>query len=286
VARSRFNVLKTLFERCAARNLQDEIKLLMKGLKEGCGYDSKNLVTMLCCLKEKEEKKTIEQITKNDYAVQSNGAQLLLTLLAMQGPNKAVQESLLALPDYLILRLATTSMPTVNVLVTALATPSANPAFHKSLVNIIIPHIPDLATSQYGHNLINEIAQIPSRGKERSVPPHMKEVIMTTLGQHEAELRESWMGRSVWKTWKGDMWKTRRGDWKFWIKEVGAEQSNGGSATGSGPRGKQYVKNAETDKSKQDNKNKEEGSEKEERKKKKKKKKNAEKASKSADVEE
>ncbi|KAM5351767.1 hypothetical protein ACJ41O_004490 [Fusarium nematophilum] len=224
VAKSRFNVLKTLFERCAARGANDEIKKLNKGLKEGCGKTPADLITTLCGFKDEEKKKKdVQQLSKNEYAIQSHGAQLLTTLLSIPGPTKGVQEALLALEPALLVRLATTSMPTVTILTTALATPSSNPAFHKSIVSTLQPHVQELATSQFGHNLINAIVEVPSRGKERSVPFHMKEAIMSTMGGHEAELRDSWMGRSVWRSWKGDMWKTRRGDWKAWMREVDAQ---------------------------------------------------------------
>lgn len=225
VAKTRFNVLRTLFERCAARGVLDEIKKLMKGLKEGCGSQPADLVTTLCCLgDEKKKSKDVQQLARNQYAIQSHGAQLLTTLLSIPGPSKGVQEAILALPSDLLVRLATTSMPTVTLLTTALATPSANSLFQKSIVSTTTPHISELATSQFGHNLVNAIAEVPSKGKDLSVPAHMKEAIMQQLSAHEAQLRESWMGRSVWRNWKGDMWKTRRGDWKMWMKEVDVPQ--------------------------------------------------------------
>ncbi|KAL7960662.1 armadillo-type protein [Trichoderma compactum] len=225
VSKARYNVLSTLFERCAARNINDEIKKLMKGLKEGCGSQPADLVMALCSFsaseeEEKKKKKDVAHVTKNEYAVQSHGANLLTTLLSISGPSKGVQESILALPSDLVLRLANTSLPTVTVLTTAVNTPSTNSIFQKSLINTLMPHIPDLATSQYGHNLINAIAEIPSKGKDWSIPQHMKDRIMAALGAHESQLRESWMGRSVWRTWKGDVWKTRRFDWKSWMKEL------------------------------------------------------------------
>lgn len=225
VSKSRFNVLKTLFERCAARGVNDEVKRLMKGLKEGCGSRPVDLVTTLCCLRDEKEKvKDVEQLTRNQYAIQSHGAQLLTVLLSIPGPSKGVHESLLALPSEHLIRLATTSMPTVTLLTTALSTPAANSLFQKSLVSTVTPHTSELAVSQFGHNLINAIAEVPSKGKDLSVPYHMKEAVMNQLGAHEAELRECWMGRSVWRSWKGDMWKTRRGDWKGWMREVDLPQ--------------------------------------------------------------
>ncbi|KFA62009.1 hypothetical protein S40285_02115 [Stachybotrys chlorohalonatus IBT 40285] len=221
VSKSRYNVLKALFERCAARGIQDQIKVLMKGLREGCGGEPADLIMTLCGWKDEEKKKKdVDHAAKNGYAIQSHGAQLLTTLLALPGPCKGVQESLLALSPETLLRLATTSMPTVTLLTTALATPSANPAFHKILVNTLIPHAAELATSQFGHNFLNALVEVPSKGKDRSVPFHMKEAVMAKLGENESHMRDSWMGRSVWRSWKGDMWKTRRTDWKLWMREV------------------------------------------------------------------
>ncbi|KAF4996255.1 hypothetical protein FGRMN_4611 [Fusarium graminum] len=223
VEKSRLNVLKTLFERCNARGANDEIKKLNKGLKEGCGKTPADLVIFLCGMKDEEKKKKdVQQLSKNEYAIQSHGAQLLTTLLSIPGPTKGVQESLLAVEPATIVRLATTSMPTVTVLTTALSISSSNPAFHKSIASAILPHTHELAISQFGHNLINAIVEVPSKGKERSIPFHMKEAFMARLGEHEAELRDSWMGRSVWRNWRGDVWKTRRQDWKIWMKEVDA----------------------------------------------------------------
>lgn len=228
VSKNRYNVLRTLFERCSARGLQDEIKQLMKGLREGCGSKPVDLVTTLCSLKSEEDskkKKDATQLSKNEYAIQSHGAQLLTTLLSITGPAKGVQESLSALSPELLLRLANNSFPTVTLLTTALKTPSANALFQKSTVNILAPHVAELAVSQNGHNVVNAMAEIPTKGRDFSVPAHIKDGIMQTLGNHEAELRDCWMGRSVWRTWKGDMWKTRRYDWKAWIKDMVAEES-------------------------------------------------------------
>ena len=253
VAKSRFNVLKTLFERCAARGAMDEIKKLVKGVKEGCGPKPADLTLTLCGFKDEEKKKKdVQQLTKNEYAIRSHGAQLLTTLLSIPGPAKGVQESLLGLSPEHIVKLATTSMPTVSLLTAALATPSSNPAFHKSIVSIILPHIQELATSQFGHNLINAIVEVPSKGKERSVPFHMKEAVMNKLGEHEAELRETWMGRSVWRSWKGDTWKTRRGDWKIWMREVDVQPEVPAPTPQNGGRGDRFNKKEKREKKRRD----------------------------------
>lgn len=225
VSKARLNVLRTLFERCAARGILDESKKLVKGLRDGCGSELADLVTTLCCLgDEKEKSKDAEQLARNHYAIQSHGARLLTSLLSIPGPSKGVQEAILALPTDLLVRLATTSMPTVTVLTTALSTASTNSLFQKSVVGALTPHVAELATSQFGHNLVNAVAEVPSKGKDLSVPYHMKEALMQQLAAHEAQLRDCWMGRSVWRSWRSDVWKTRRAHWKVWMRELYAPQ--------------------------------------------------------------
>ncbi|PHH75897.1 hypothetical protein CDD80_1983 [Ophiocordyceps camponoti-rufipedis] len=242
VAKSRFNVLKTLFERCAARGALSETKVLMRSLREGCGKKPADLVTTLCCLRsdgddsknDETKSKGLDKAGRNEYAIQSHGAQLLSAILAIPGPAKGVHEALMAVGEDALLKLAMASMPTVTILTDALSTPSTNSCFQKALVATMTKHVTELATSQFGHNLVKAVASVPSKGKDLSVPYHVKEVFMDRLGASEAQLRESWMGRSVWRSWKGDLWKTRRGDWRAWMREpvVAGELGTGEAKTG------------------------------------------------------
>ena len=217
VSKGRYNVIRTLFERCAVRGLDAEIKQLMRGLREGCGSEPGALVTKLCCLGDVKPN-TIEAATRNEYALQSHGAQLLVSLLSIPGPTKGVHEALLTLNPEQLVSLAKASNTTSRLICKALETPSTNGVFCKTLIHEIIPHTIDLALSTHGHNIISAIVNLPSKGKEGSVPVHMKETVMNTLAWNEAALRESWAGRSVWKTWKGDLWNRKRGEWKIWVK--------------------------------------------------------------------
>ncbi|TEA14412.1 Nucleolar protein 9 [Colletotrichum sidae] len=225
VTKARYNVLKTLFERCEARAAYEEKAALTKALTDALGGNPKDLVPKLCHLVEDEsaDKAEFQQTPQNKTAIAAHGAHLVTAMLKTPGqPSKVAQKSLTSLPADLLFQLATQSMATVNVVLAALANPAApqNDFFHKALVGALAPRAPDLAQSLTGHNVVNAIVDIPSRGKERSVPFHLKQTVMASLADHEAALRESWFGRSVWRTWKGDKWKTRRSDWVKWAKEV------------------------------------------------------------------
>ncbi len=225
VSLSRFNVIKTLFERCQVRQARAEIDALTKALLDAYGSDPKVLIPKLCLLEseESEGKKEPEPdpLTKNRSALVSHGSHLATTLLSIPGsPRRAIQTSLSALPEELLLQLATVSAPTSHVLASALSTPSGNKIFHKTLVATLRLHAFELAKSEHGSRVLNAIIAAPSKGDGISVPFHFKETMLAQLGQHEQELRESFEGRRVWRNWKGDLWKNRRSEWVSWAKEI------------------------------------------------------------------
>ncbi|KAI2471585.1 ARM repeat-containing protein [Annulohypoxylon bovei var. microspora] len=223
VTLSRFNVIKTLFERCHAREARSEIDSLTKALIEAFGSDSKSLVPKLCLPESSEtgDKKNHEPPQKNRSALVSHGSQLTTAMLAIPGPpSNAIQTSLTSLPEELILQLATSSAPTSYVLVNAFSTPSRNKIFHKALVTTLRPHAFQLAMSEHGSKVLNSIVFISSKDNGISVPFHIKESMMEQLGQHEQELRESFEGRRVWRIWKGDLWRNRRREWISWVKDL------------------------------------------------------------------
>ncbi|KAM0326932.1 hypothetical protein ACHAQA_006052 [Verticillium albo-atrum] len=223
VTKARFNIIKTLFQRLQVREAGPELGALTRALTGALGGNSKELIPKLCYLGEVEEAKPkFQQEVQNKSAMASHGAQLAAVMLATPGSaTKAAQGSLAALPADLLFELATRSMPHVTVLTTALAQPGQTPVFHKALVGQLVPRVAELALSQFGHNAVNAVIGVAS------VPFHVKQTVMTTLAAREGEMRESWMGRSVWRTWKGDMWKTRRADWVRWAKEAEAGGAEG-----------------------------------------------------------
>ncbi|KAK3942036.1 armadillo-type protein [Diplogelasinospora grovesii] len=244
-AGGRYNVIKTLFERCQVRNATDKIHSLLQALVAQCGGDWKHLVPKLCPLSDVEEDsdkpkdKFQQQEAKNKTALLSHGSQVVITLLGIPGtPAKAIQASLLNLSPEQLLRMATCSGATANILVKALETPSQNPNFHKVLVANLLPNTVELAKASLhkGQDVLNAIISAPSKSTAEdgsgvvAVPFHLKENCMSKLAEHEYELRETWLGRNVWRTWKGDLWNHRRHDWVRWAKETDPEDARVSSA--------------------------------------------------------
>ncbi|KKA28869.1 hypothetical protein TD95_000254 [Thielaviopsis punctulata] len=225
IERRRYNVVKALFERAAARNIKDKIDGLRNAVVSGCKHDPKNIVPVLCALRadSADAAKDAHNVAGKNAVERAavHGAQLAAAMLAIPGPpTKAVQTSLLALTSDQVAALGTASSASASVLVAALAQPSLNAFFHKALLAALVPHTVALATSPHGHRVVEAIASIPVRGDGRSVPFHLKEQVMSQMGAREAEMRETWAGRSVWRAWKGDFWKRKRLDWVRWIKET------------------------------------------------------------------
>lgn len=237
VTAKRLNVLKALFDRCKVRQATKDMEALLYAVCEAYGSaDGTSLVPKLCGLEaetesDKKEKKFQPslQTDKQKAAAVAHGCHLATTLLGIPGaPARAVQTSLLALSTDQLFHLATATTPSMLVLTTALAAPPETPNFHKALVTKLSPRIAELAHSQMGHNVVNRIIEVPSKAagpdpQTGVVPFHLKERLMMTLAGGEKELREANWGRSVWRAWKGDLWKFRRGDWVKFVKEVDPE---------------------------------------------------------------
>ncbi|KAK3385068.1 armadillo-type protein [Podospora didyma] len=231
VEKGRFNVIKTFFERSNVRQAADQIKILLQALTSALGNDWKHIVPKLCQLngEESDEAKPNREKfqpvdVKNKAAVLSHGSQLVVTLLGIPGPPaKAIQASLAALKPEQVLRMATSSATTSAILLKAMTTPSQSPHFHKILVASLTPYIFDLATSHYANPILCAIIEAPSKGEGIAVPFHIKQNIMSQLEGYEHDLRNSWLGRNAWRTWRGDLWNHRRNEWIRWAKEADAE---------------------------------------------------------------
>ncbi|ROW02457.1 hypothetical protein VMCG_06129 [Cytospora schulzeri] len=252
VSSKRFNVIKALFDRCHVRQVTEPLDALLESLCAAYGSeDGANLVPILCGLVADEKKKKKDpsedepekkfqpslQTERQKAANMSHGCQLVTTLLGIPGsPAMATQSSLLTLSTDQLFHLATSTTPSMIVIKTALvSSPAQVINFHKALVTKLAPRVPELAQSQIGHNVVNAIVTIPSKATQPGsgsgsqttttgvVPFHLKELIMSRLGGDEKALRDTWTGRSVWRTWKGDQWKFRRGDWIRFVKEIDPE---------------------------------------------------------------
>ncbi|CAK7568234.1 MAG: Nucleolar protein 9 [Sporothrix epigloea] len=248
--RGRYNVLRTLFERCHARNVDSRlVQQLVNALQTAVGGGRQfpgALVTKLCLTDDAEvaaQRKTSKGGRSIAATAAGHACNLLTAMLGIPGgAASSVQAALLDMSGEQLIALATQSAAGARVLVAALHSPNslrghmAKIPLNKQLVARLVPHHLQLATSPAGHTVLVAIIQTPSRTEikgsapkdqkdgpasatlELSLPFHLKDALITQLAAHEDELRQSWCGRVVWRAWKGDLWRTRRSEWVHFAK--------------------------------------------------------------------
>ena len=67
----------------------------------------------------------------------------------------------------------------------------------------------------------------------------VKERLAQELAQNEMSLRDSFVGRAVWRNWSMDLYKRRRGEWAAKAKRL--DQQPDGSNNGQGGRPKSKI---------------------------------------------
>ncbi|KXJ84680.1 hypothetical protein Micbo1qcDRAFT_13586 [Microdochium bolleyi] len=279
VTLSRFNVIKALFERCQARQASAEIKALTQALIQAYGGDKKSLVPKLCHLedikakndentnnddssKKKRKNGDHDPLAKNRASLVSHGSHLATTMLSIPGPTSdAIQTSILSLSAEQLYHLASSSGPTSHVVTAALKTASSNKAFHKAIVVALRPRVAELVLdSEHGDRVVTAMVNMPttqpvtaastaaaaSSGTavtaSASLPLHLKEAVMTSLGEREKDMRDSFAGRRVWRNVKADLWAHRRAEWVQWQRDIAqivvVARQHGSSGGAGGRKGK------------------------------------------------
>jgi nucleolar protein 9 len=244
IERHRTVILKILIERCQARGA--DVDTLTAALATAYGSDPSSLVLKMACINDLpsltaavlpppavdgEEATPAPSTIPKPTPAQLHGSLLAQTMLATPGaPQELLQSALFTLPPQTILTLALYT-PTSHLLQAALlpTPPSAAAAStndnkttrRKLLSTLLIPSQTSnhpasdpplaLALSNVGTHVLDSILL--------SAPTLLSliERVATALEVHEAELRDSFTGRIVWRNWAMDLYKRRRGEW---VKKV------------------------------------------------------------------
>lgn len=132
---------------------------------------------------------------------------LAQTMLASAGPLSAlILTSLLSLPPALLVKLSMAA-PTSQVLQAALTSPEANTIFRRKIIQSFYGQVGSMALDPYASHVIDAI------WRGTSGLAFIRERIAEELAENEGALRESKVGRVVWRNWNMDLYKRRRGDW-------------------------------------------------------------------------
>jgi nucleolar protein 9 len=246
VQRSRTTVIKTLFERCAARGA--DTTSLTTALTSAYGSDSSTLILKMACIDDLASllSTTFPPLPSSTPADDSqppkrppptlkpshpqlHGSLLAQCLLQIPGPpSEFIQSSLLALEPQTLLALAI-YQTTTHIIQSALLPTTTNTPFRRKLINLLLFPPPTstneenpvitLALSPTGSHVLDSL--LTSTTSPSSLFS-LTERTATALTSSEAILRDSFAGRIVWRNWSLDLFKRRRGEWVNKIKSESA----------------------------------------------------------------
>lgn len=206
VDRNRTAILKTLIERCAVRGV-DPTPITVQ-LEVAYGGPHGFEITRILKLQEHpsdDGKQDSKHSSSSPDKV--HGSLLAQAMMSVPGPlSSLVFDSLLRLGTTLSLNVARDPVAS-RTLQAALKSPNASVIFRRKIIQQFYGHIGELALDPAGSHVIDAVWQ-GTHGLA-----FIRERIAEELAENEAALRESFVGRAVWRNWHMDLYRRRRGDW-------------------------------------------------------------------------
>lgn len=206
VERNRTAILKTLIERCAVRgvNMAPIKAQLERAYSGSTGFEITRILKLHEAPSEDGKSDSKHAQTHPDKV---HGSLLAQAMMAVPGPlGDLVFDSLARLGTPLSLKIARD--PTASrTLQAALTSPNASVIFRRKAIQQFYGHVGELALDPAASHVIDAVWQ-GTHGLA-----FIRERIAEELAENEAALRESFVGRAVWRNWQMDLYRRRRGDW-------------------------------------------------------------------------
>ncbi|KAF2144545.1 uncharacterized protein K452DRAFT_349637 [Aplosporella prunicola CBS 121167] len=219
VDRNRTAIIRTLIERCAARSVEtsDIAKALETAYSGPNGFDIARLLKL-------GEAAAVDGANTNGHGKAGqpspdklHGSLLAQTMLTVPGPlSTLIFDSLVRLGAPLACNMAKSATAT-RALQGALTSPLATIIFRRKMIQKFYGHVGELALDPSASRVVDAIWE-GTHGLA-----FIRERIAEELAENEAALRESHVGRKVWRNWKMDLYKRRRSEW------VSQSRNNAGS---------------------------------------------------------
>ncbi|KAF1923602.1 ARM repeat-containing protein [Didymella exigua CBS 183.55] len=209
VERNRTAIIKTLIERCFVRDV--DILPLTKQLE--LAYSGPNGFEISRILKlsdpQPDDAKASAKVHgKSDHSPEKvHGSLLAQAMMTVDGPlGNLIFDSLASLSTELALNLARD--PTASrTLQAALNCRHASVIFRRKMIQQFYGHVGELALDPSASRVIDAIWE-GTHGLA-----FIRERIAEELAENESALRESFVGRAVWRNWRMDLYKRKRADW-------------------------------------------------------------------------
>jgi nucleolar protein 9 len=202
VERNRTSIIKTLIERCFARQVDcSPIKAQLETAYAGSnGFE----VTRILKLSEEEAKPG----AKHDHSPEKvHGSLLAQTMMTVDGPlGNLIFDSLANLSPELSIQLARDSTAS-RTLQAALVSQNASVIFRRKMIQQFYGKVGELALDPAASRVIDAVWD------GTAGLAFIRERIAEELAENENSLRESFVGRAVWRNWRMDLYKRKRHDW-------------------------------------------------------------------------
>lgn len=227
IERFRLIVPRVLIERCVIRKV--DVTPLANGLRKSFDQDPSARLRQMLRLdahveEVPQEDEDHEMEDRDEYAQRErkeqkrkasaipaaeklHGSLLAQTMLSVPGPmSELVFSSLLAQSPETIIQLA--KQPTSSrVLQQALKSDASTPQFRRQFVTRFQGHLVDLCSDNNGSRVVDCLWDATKDIY------FVKERMAQELATNEMILRDSFVGRAVWRNWSMDLFKRRRGEW-------------------------------------------------------------------------
>ncbi|KAJ5093046.1 Nucleolar protein 9 [Penicillium angulare] len=238
IERFRLIVPRVLIERCVVRNV--DTKPFAKAIKAAFSEDPATRLQEMLRLdahaeetthdnedQEMEDADGEDQRERRDRkkpvstipaAEKLHGSLLAQSMLSVPGPlSELVYSSLLAQSPESIMRLAKEATSS-RVLQQALTSKTSTTQFRRQFTTRFQGHIVELCQDNSGSHVVDALWEAT---KDIFF---VKERMAQELVSNEMLLRDSFIGRAVWRNWSMDLYKRRRGEWVARAKGIEQQQ--------------------------------------------------------------
>lgn len=222
VERSRTSLIKTMIERCTIRKV--ETNSIAQALEKAYGTDPRSRLEKMLKLNFRNspsDTKNAIDVRKDRNPEKLHGSLLAQTMLSVPGSlSQLIVDSLLSLSVADLLHVAKDQTAS-HVLQASLTSVNADTQFRRKLVQRFYGHVGELASHAIGSHAV-DCFWVATQGLA-FIQEHIAEELLAV----EATIRESFVGRAVWRNWKMDLYKRRKLDW--------INQAKNGGGAGSDP---------------------------------------------------
>ena len=226
IERSRSIIPKVLFERCVIRGVDADP--LARALENAYDNDPAVRLNQMLKLETASEGEAKPDGEKQPPSQAPNKAERLhaslfvQTMLTVPGhASGLVFSSLLAQSSDSLIQFA--KDPTASrVLQQALTSSTSTAQFRRQFTPRFTGHLSELALNSSGSHVVDALWTATNDIF------FVKERMAQELTDNEPALRDSFLGRAVWKNWSMDLFKRRRGEWAAKAKSRDRQQEDGG----------------------------------------------------------